>query len=259
MSIKRKTLAFVLSELLIVILIITILSSSIFVAYVHLLKKAELAFHHSNITVLNSATKIYRSINYEHRGKYTEDIFAGIDTDEKRIEALVEDKCLQNKVNPSHRGVRYEWLIPSQLWVLKISTDVPSLTPLGNGFSEIAPAMIEKIIERFDETGQYGSTWGDRRWTDIGLDPDDWKDKPIKHLYYTPVGATLRITIEDGYSLRFKDVYGVDFELKSTLNWGLIYDDISKKWYYHSIDPAKEVDISTLKLTETGKSEELEF
>ncbi|MGI6442610.1 MAG: hypothetical protein ACOXZX_02080 [Synergistaceae bacterium] len=259
MFIKNKAPALVLTELLIVIIIIVILSFSIFMAYVRFLEKTELAFDRSNIAILNSATKIYRSINYDYKSMNAKDLFVNIDTDEKRIEALVRSKCLTNMVTPMHEGAKYKWSVPDQLWVLKISKDFPPLTPLGDNFSEIVPNIIEKMTERFNESGSYGLTWGDRRWTDIGLDPDDWKDKPINHLYFTPSGATLRITIENGYSLRFQDVYGVDFELKSTLNWALIYNDISKKWHYHSIDPTKEVDMSTLKLTETGKSEALEF
>lgn len=259
MFIKNKAPALVLTELLIVIIIIVILSFSIFMAYVRFLEKTELAFDRSNIAILNSATRIYRSVNYDNKTTNAEDVFAGIDTDAKRVEALVKNNCLLNMVSPLHEGARYEWSVPDQLWVLKISKDFPPLTPLGDNFSEIVPNIIEKMTERFNESGSYGLTWGDRRWTDIGLDPDDWKDKPINHLYFTPSGATLRITIENGYSLRFQDVYGVDFELKSTLNWALIYNDISKKWHYHSIDPTKEVDMSTLKLTETGKSEALEF
>lgn len=259
MFIKNKAPALVLTELLIVIIIIVILSFSIFMAYVRFLEKTELAFDRSNIAILNSATKIYRSVNYDYKSMNAKDLFVNIDTDEKRIEALVRSKCLTNMVTPMHEGAKYKWSVPDQLWVLKISKDFPPLTPLGDNFSEIVPNIIEKMTERFNESGSYGLTWGDRRWTDIGLDPDDWKDKPINHLYFTPSGATLRITIENGYSLRFQDVYGVDFELKSTLNWALIYNDISKKWHYHSIDPTKEVDMSTLKLTETGKSEALEF
>jgi Flp pilus assembly pilin Flp len=118
-------------------------------------------------------------------------------------------------------------------------------TPLGTNFTEISKNMIEKIIEKFQSSGKYGRTFGDYTFTDLGLDPNDWKD-PIEHIYYKPGGANLSISPEEGWSFVVNGTDGSKKVLKSSYNWNLTYNDANKQWYYHKISPENQIDITTL-------------
>jgi hypothetical protein len=37
--------------------------------------------------------------------------------------------------------------------------------------------------------------------------------------------------------------------MTSNLQWDIVYDATSGKWYFHTIDPANQVDISTMTIT----------
>ncbi len=120
-----------------------------------------------------------------------------------------------------------------------------AVTPPGDNFTEISMNMIEKIIEKFKSSGKYGRTWGEYAFTDLGLNPDDWKD-PVDHIYYKPGGANLSISPEDGWSFVVNGTDGSKKVLNASYNWNLTYNDANKKWYYHKISPENEIDINTL-------------
>ena len=121
-------------------------------------------------------------------------------------------------------------------------TETEDLTSLGSTFEEISSAIISLM-----QTLGYGRTWGDYRYTDLGLDPEEWTEA-IEHIYYKPGGSTLAIEPEDGYTFIVTDSDGNTRELSSTLNWNLIYNDLDGNWYYHTIDEDNIIDISTLQV-----------
>jgi len=125
------------------------------------------------------------------------------------------------------------------------------LSPYGNDFVHISKGLIETIQAKYAKDGKYGRNWGDFAYTDLGLNPDDWgRSKPIEHITYTAGGAQVNIRPEDGYKISL--VSAVDptktWVMTASLNWNITYDDKTKKWYYHTIDPANVVDISTMKV-----------
>ena len=124
-------------------------------------------------------------------------------------------------------------------------TETEELTSLGSTFTEISLAMITLM-----EALGYGRTWGDYRYTDLGLDPEEWAEA-IDHIYYKPGGSTLAIEPEDGYTFIVTDSGSDTRELSSTLNWNLIYNDLDGNWYYHYIDEDNIIDISTLQVVES--------
>jgi Flp pilus assembly pilin Flp len=128
--------------------------------------------------------------------------------------------------------------------VLSIEQASP-LTPLGDNFAEISVSMIDKIIAKYQSSGKYGRNWGDFAYTDLGLDPNDWKN-PVEHIYYKPGGANLSIRPEDGWSFNVTGTDGSKKVMKASYNWNLTYNDANKKWYYHTIAPENEIDINTL-------------
>ncbi|ADO84339.1 type IV pilin protein [Ilyobacter polytropus] len=130
------------------------------------------------------------------------------------------------------------------------ATEIEELTSLGSTFEEISSAIISLMETLVMETGKYGRTWGDYRYTDLGLDPEEWAEA-IDHIYYKPSGSTLLIEPEDGYTFIVTDSDGNTRELSSTLNWNLIYDDSDGNWYYHTVDEDNIIDISTLQVVES--------
>jgi Flp pilus assembly pilin Flp len=127
---------------------------------------------------------------------------------------------------------------------LETEQDAP-LSPLGDNFAEISTSMIDKIINKYLTTGGYGRTWDDWAYTDLGLNPEDWEN-PVDHIYYKPGGAKLSIRPEDGYSFIVNDKNGTPKTLPASYNWNLTYNDLDKKWYYHTISPENEINIDTL-------------
>lgn len=119
------------------------------------------------------------------------------------------------------------------------------LTPLGSNFKEISASMISLIVQKYNSMGNYGRNWGDYSYTDLGLDPNDWKD-PVEHIIYKPGGSDLRIKPEDGYSFTVNSISGEEKILKASYNWDLVYNNVNKKWYYHSVAESNEIDINTL-------------
>ncbi|MDD2217981.1 MAG: hypothetical protein PHX63_06075 [Eubacteriales bacterium] len=105
--------------------------------------------------------------------------------------------------------------------------------------------MIHLIDQYFIDNGHYGRTWGDYRYTDIGLDLEDWEN-PVLHIYFKPTGNILRISPEEGYKLVVIDSFGMIRTLSYSLNWDLIYNASDGKWYYHSISENNIIDINTL-------------
>jgi prepilin-type N-terminal cleavage/methylation domain-containing protein len=125
------------------------------------------------------------------------------------------------------------------------------LTPFGNDFAHISTGFIETIQAYYAKNGKYGRNWGEYAYTDLGLNPSDWgRTKPIEHITYTAGGAQVSIRPEEGYKISL--VSAVDpnktWVMTASLNWNITYDDKTKKWYYHTIDPANVVDISTMKV-----------
>ncbi len=232
-------------ELLIAIVIIAVLSSLYFLSFSGSLDKVKLKSDEASLVILNSATKFYKE-SYPHQNS---DIFCGIDCDNDRLQMLVNKNCLSSKADPQQPDAKFAWSVPDQLWVLNLSVTEPALSPLGNTFGEISPEMINLIMDYYARNGRYLPTWGDRRYTEIGLDPSDW-NKPINHIVYTPQGSILKVEPEDGYSFFFELTSGEFKELTGKSNWTLIYNDLDKKWYHHSIKPENEVNIETIILPE---------
>ena len=121
-----------------------------------------------------------------------------------------------------------------------------SLTPLGSTFPEITDGMIDLIQAYFDENGSYPRSWGDYRYTDIGLDPAVWDNVPYNGLIYRPSGNRVSIKPGEGYSITVMGQDGSLRTLTPDLNWNIWYDANTQEWYYHSIEAGQEVDIDTI-------------
>lgn len=125
--------------------------------------------------------------------------------------------------------------------------EIAKLTPLGDTFGDISAGMIDLIMKFYEKHGRYPRSWGDYVYTDIGLNPEDWK-KPIGNIYYKPGGNRVSIAPEAGYALRVIDSNGKERVLPSKNNWNLVYDLATGTWYYHSVNRNNAIDIRTLKV-----------
>lgn len=120
------------------------------------------------------------------------------------------------------------------------------LTSLGSTFAEITGGMIERIQQFYDENGRYPRSWGDYRFTDIDLDPDEWEDRWHDHIRYGPGGTRVSVRPEAGWAMEVAELDGGRRVLTSDLNWNLWYDMSSGQWHYHDIEPGNAIDIDTL-------------
>lgn len=230
-----------LVELLMVLVILGVIAGIGVFLIGNSISSARLAADQATVRNLNTA------VSYYLLGETDTEAFFTAQDDTERITVLYETGYLSAMPviqNPDGNLV----FDPSEIvWHLEIDDEPLPLSPFGDSFEEISAAFIELIHDHYVETGSYGRTWGDYRYTDLGLDPLDWVS-PILHIYYTPSGSTLKIRPESGYEFL---VYSNEDELivlPSTRNYSLIYSDIDELWYYYSIAPENVIDITTLEV-----------
>lgn len=242
---QNNNRGFSLIELIVVLSVIAILASIGVPRFLQTMEKAKIEADYKTVGVLNKATCLYRiigSVNNE-----SGDLFEGILTDEDRLNLLKTEGYLSGNTVPQQKDASFRWEIDNQLWRIFLDDEPAPLSSLGSNFPEISSAMAEIIRNHYDEMGSYGRTWDPYQYTDLGLDPEEWAN-PIDHVYYRPSGSTMNLRPEEGYQLFMTDMNGTDRVLTYNLNWNLIYKVDEDKWYYHTVDPLNEIDISTIEV-----------
>jgi prepilin-type N-terminal cleavage/methylation domain-containing protein len=188
---------FTLVELMVVVAVIGILVAIAVPVYTSNTEAAKIATDEANLATLNSVTGIYRFSNAIVDG----DVFKDINSDEERMQRLVEAGFIAETLEPVQDEVEFNWDIGQQIWKLETKASIAPLSPLGSTFTEISTNMIA-LMQKYNAANKvYARTWGDLQFTDLGLDPTFWQD-PIDHIYYKPVGERLQITPEQGYNFR---------------------------------------------------------
>ena len=119
------------------------------------------------------------------------------------------------------------------------------LTSLGSSFEEISKGMIDAIEAYYEKNGKYPRTGAKIKYTDIGLDPDEWKDA-INGIIYTPQGDSISISPGDGSTFSVTSVGGKQLTVSGTGK--IIYSMETDQWYSSSIKKGNEVNISTLQV-----------
>lgn len=241
-KLKNKP-GFTLIELIIVIAILSILALILIPSISNYVNEARNTVDKTTVRYLNNMTTLY-SISLEDS---SEDIFDGINTNEQRINTLIDEGYISSDTEPQNDENEFIWLVDNQIWVLSSDDEIIPLSPLGNTFDEISLEMIDLLNQRLENYGKYGRTWGDFTYTDLGLNPADWIN-PVNHVYYKPGGSNIAIRPEEGYSFYVNKVDGTPKILTFKLSWNLVYSNLDQKWYYHSISPDNEIDISTLQI-----------
>jgi type II secretory pathway pseudopilin PulG len=127
-------------------------------------------------------------------------------------------------------------------------TPIPTpkpLTSLGSSFEEISKGMIDAIENYYEKNGKYPRTGAKNKYTDIVLDPNEWKDA-INGIIYTPQGDRVSISPGGGYTLSVTSVSGKQLTVSG--NGEIIYSMETDQWYSSSIKKGNEVNISTLQV-----------
>ncbi len=125
--------------------------------------------------------------------------------------------------------------------------------PIGNTFGEVSSAIISLIVSYFNTNGRYPRSWGDYRYSDIGLDASAWS-APKSHIIYTPSGDKLLIKPEKGYGFEAARIHGETIRMSYSLNYNFIYSVGSGTWYYHSIAQENRIDIVTFQVYAEGEA-----
>jgi len=119
-------------------------------------------------------------------------------------------------------------------------------TPLGSTTSEITGNMIALTQSFYDTNGKWPRSFGDYRYTDIGLNPADWSDVVYDGLIYGTGGSRISIKPGEGWQITVLGLDGVERILVADDHWNIWYDMLTSQWYYHNITPAEKIDISTM-------------
>lgn len=227
-----------LIELLAVTVILGIIAIVATVLIGNLISKTRLSADQQTLINLNYAVSMY-DVDYPNQR-----IVDSTLSKEAIFELLVEKGYLSHLPVLQSKNSEFLWDEVLLVFKLNIGGDILPLSPFGDTPEQIVPNFID-IMELHLENGGNLTTWGDSRYTNLGLDPNDWSGY-ILHVHYRPHGKGLILEVENGYQFVFNKINGDQFTISSAFNWNLIYNMEDGKWYYNSIDPAKEFDIDTL-------------
>lgn len=189
-----------LVELLITLVVIAIISVFAVVNVVNIVHNAKVNIDRNTVFTLNQAT------NYYALDENMSIFNAASLTDLERINTLYDAGYTSRLIETQTKNASFVYSPENRSWSLVVNGETVMLTPFGSTAEEIIPTMITTITTAIDE-GSPPRSWGDYRYTDLGLDPDDW-DEPVNHLYYTPSGTSLRISPEENYTITIDYVSG---------------------------------------------------
>ena len=133
-------------------------------------------------------------------------------------------------------------------WMSSGSFEVPGGSAVASVFQVKSDYLIQLLLQYYAKNGKWPRSWAPYCYTDLGLDPADYASS-LEGVFYKIGGYKVSIRPDAGYTLTVTDSSGKPRVMTNNLNWDIVYDATSGKWYYHTIDPANEVDISTLSVT----------
>jgi Flp pilus assembly pilin Flp len=144
-----------------------------------------------------------------------------------------------------------------------------SVTALGGGLSDVFSSITtglnrgaedtqsvsyligdfsRRILDFRNENGRWPKSWGDERFTELGLDPKDWEE-PVSDILWIPHGDNIGLgnVYKDNIRLYVNKVDGSKMEIY-TVVWCY---PTSSRCYYRFPEPENEVDINTLEIVYT--------
>lgn len=120
--------------------------------------------------------------------------------------------------------------------------DTPPILNLKDDF-------LDRIQAYHDTHGRWPRSWGDHRFVDLGLDPDDWRE-PVEGISWNPHGSEIGLGNEPGDDLQIyvNDLAGNPRHLYD--GWNIWCPAGDANCYYHTVAPGNEVDLTTLIVVE---------
>ena len=115
-------------------------------------------------------------------------------------------------------------------------------------FASVSGNLIALDLAFYARNGYWPRSWAPYQYTDLGLDPALY-GSPVGNVLYQPKGSTILVSPAAGYVMTANGPAGTPLVLTYQLHWDLVYDATSGNWYYHTISPATQIDISTLTVT----------
>jgi Flp pilus assembly pilin Flp len=118
-------------------------------------------------------------------------------------------------------------------------SDESELSPIGILLQD----FLARIQAYYDKYGHWPRSWGDYKFTDLGLDPDDWEG-PVDGIYWNPNGQYIGLGNKKGDNLQ---VYVTDMDgnqLHLYDGWNIWCS--SGGCYYHTVSPDNLVDINSV-------------
>lgn len=244
--VKGRKKGFTLIELIIVVLVLSILAAVAVPVMANAGEKARYNADMANIRTLNLVTAAHRMT------AGGQDVFLDEDmTSHDLLGHLVAQGYLDSEPLAQTKNAEFAWDLPLKRWVLMADGSLAQLTPLGNDFQTIYTGMIELMLDYIAKNGKL-IDWGDRRFSDLGLDPAFWEDQAYDNVIYDPRGNRLQIEPGPGYSFSVITIGGATPTVEGPGGYTLKYMLANEKWYYaDETTPENEFDIETLVIKKT--------
>ncbi len=124
-------------------------------------------------------------------------------------------------------------------------------TPAPSGIPTIANDFMRRIREYYQAHGSWPPSWGDQRYTALGLHPDDW-DTPVSGIRWNPHGDSIGLANVSGDNIQVyvRDVRGNLLRLYD--GWSIWCRAADGRCFYHSEDDGIEVDLRTVEARVVG-------
>lgn len=121
--------------------------------------------------------------------------------------------------------------------------------PGGSRIPDLVDDFLTLIRDFQAENGRWPRSWGDYRFTDLGLDPEDWAG-PVEGIYWSPNGNRIGLANRPGDNLQVYVTNGEGNTIRLYDGWNIWCVADSGQCYYHTVAPGNEIDISTVTVVE---------
>ncbi len=128
---SKKKRGFTVVEVVVVMAMLAILAFIAIPKLISIIVRAQAAADMSSVKILNDVTANYRVLN----GVETGDVFAGIDSDAARMQALVDAELLAAIPKPQEKDASFQWNIGTQSWGLVVAGEAVPSTALGSSYT----------------------------------------------------------------------------------------------------------------------------